>query len=49
MNKHLQRALFLTLLWLGNIAFAQAQGIVSGKVLNEKDKKPIDYASIAIK
>lgn len=49
MNKHLQRALFITLLWLGNIAFAQAQGTVSGKVLNEKDKKPIDYASVAIK
>ncbi len=49
MNKHLQRALFIALLLLGNITFAQAQGVVSGKVLNEKDKKPIDYASIAIK
>ncbi|GAB1463565.1 outer membrane beta-barrel protein [Pedobacter sp.] len=49
MNKHLQRLLFATTLLLVNIAFAQAQGTVSGKVLNQKDKKPIDYASIAIK
>ncbi|WP_293299244.1 outer membrane beta-barrel family protein [Pedobacter sp. UBA4863] len=49
MNKHLQRLLFVTTLLLVNIAFAQAQGTVSGKVLNQKDKKPIDYASIAIK
>ncbi|WP_113664037.1 outer membrane beta-barrel family protein [Pedobacter nanyangensis] len=49
MNKHLQSVLWMALLWLGNIAFAQAQGTVSGKVLNQNDKKPIDYASVAIK
>jgi hypothetical protein len=49
MNKHLQKLLFVGLLWLANFAFAQAQGTVSGKVLNQKDKQPVDYASIAIK
>jgi len=49
MNKHLQKLLFMAMLWLANVAFAQAQGTVSGKVLNQKDKQPIDYASIAIK
>ncbi|MFN0293766.1 outer membrane beta-barrel protein [Pedobacter helvus] len=49
MNKHLQRFLLLAMLCLVNMAFAQAQGTVSGKVLNQKDKQPIDYASIAIK
>lgn len=49
MNKHLQKLLFFIALWVANIAFAQAQGTVSGKVLNEKDKTPVDYASIAVK
>ncbi|MDQ8004268.1 MAG: outer membrane beta-barrel family protein [Pedobacter sp.] len=49
MNKHLQRLLFVAMLCLANLAFAQAQGTVSGKVLNQKDKQPIDYASVAIK
>ena len=49
MNKHLQRLLFLAVLWLAHVAFAQAQGTVSGKVLSQKDKQPVDYASIAIK
>jgi len=49
MNKHLQRLLILAMLCMVNIAFVQAQGTASGKVLGQKDKKPIDYASIAIK
>ena len=49
MNKHLQRFLLLAMLCIANIAFAQAQGTVSGKVLNQKDKQAIDYASVAIK
>lgn len=49
MNKHLQRFLLLAVFCIANIAFAQAQGTVSGKVLNQKDKQPIDYASVAIK
>ena len=49
MNKHLQRLLILAMLCVVNIAFVQAQGTASGKVLGQKDKKPIDYASIAIK
>lgn len=49
MNKHLQKLLFVGLLWLANFAYAQAQGTVSGKVLLQKDKQPVDYASVAIK
>ncbi|MFN0255804.1 outer membrane beta-barrel protein [Pedobacter ureilyticus] len=49
MNKHLQRFLLLAVFCIANIAFAQSQGTVSGKVLNQKDKQPIDYASVAIK
>ncbi len=49
MNKHLQRILLLAMFCVANIAFVQAQGTVSGKVLNQKDKQPIDYASVAIK
>ena len=49
MNKHLQRFLLLAMFCIANIAFAQAQGTVSGKALNQKDKQPIDYASVAIK
>jgi hypothetical protein len=49
MNKHLQRLLFVAVIWLANVALAQAQGTVSGKVLNQNDRSPIDYASVAIK
>jgi len=49
MNKHLQRFLLLAVFCIANIAFVQAQGTASGKVVNQKDKQPIDYASIAIK
>ncbi|SOD20390.1 outer membrane beta-barrel family protein [Pedobacter xixiisoli] len=49
MNKHLQRILLLAMFCIANVAFVQAQGTVSGKVLSQKDKQPIDYASIAIK
>ncbi len=49
MNKHLQILLLVAVLWLGNTAFLHAQGIVSGKILNQKDKQPIDYASVAVK
>lgn len=49
MNKHLQKLLVIAMLCLANLAFAQAQGTVSGKVVNQKDKQPIDYASVAIK
>lgn len=49
MNKLLQKLFFIAVLCFANVAFAQAQGTVSGKILNQKDKTPIDYASIAIK
>ncbi len=49
MNKLLQKISFIAMLWLANVALVNAQGKVSGKVLNEKDKTPIDYASVAIR
>ncbi len=49
MNKPLQKLVIIATLLLANLAFVNAQGIVSGKVLNEKDKTPIDYASVAVK
>lgn len=49
MKKLLQRLLFIAAVWMAGVTWVQAQGTVSGKVLNQKDKTPIDYASIAIK
>lgn len=49
MKKLLQRLLFIAAVWMVGVTWVQAQGTVSGKVLNQKDKTPIDYASIAIK
>ncbi len=49
MNKHLQKILTITLLMFASVVLAQAQGTVGGKIINEKDKTPVDYASIAIK
>lgn len=50
--KHLMRKIFTILLIISAIC-AQAQkqqnSTVTGKVINSKDKKPIDYASVAIK
>jgi len=39
----------LILILLCSIVYAQKTGSVSGRVIQSKDKKPIDYASIAIK
>ncbi|RDC57103.1 TonB-dependent receptor [Pedobacter chinensis] len=39
----------LLLMLLSFIAYAQTPGSVSGRVVQSKDKNPIDYASIAIK
>lgn len=49
MKKNVQRAIFIVLLFCGYIAQAQNTGSISGKVINAKDKKPVDFASIAIK
>lgn len=39
----------MVLLFCGYIAQAQNTGSISGKVINAKDKKPVDFATIAIK
>ncbi len=49
MKKNVQRAIFIVLLFCGYIAQAQNTGAISGKVINAKDKKPVDFATIAIK
>ncbi|WP_199117670.1 outer membrane beta-barrel family protein [Pedobacter sp. ASV28] len=49
MNKLVQKLLFFTILFAASISLAQAQGTVTGKVLNGQDRSAIDYASIAIK
>ena len=49
MKNLVQKTIFIALLFVTSFAFAQTKGTVSGKVLNGKDKTPIDYASIAIK
>jgi uncharacterized membrane protein YgcG len=49
MKRNVQRAIFVVLLFCGYIAQAQNTGSISGKVINAKDKKPVDFATIAIK
>jgi hypothetical protein len=49
MKRYVQRAIFVALLFCGYIAQAQNTGSISGKVINAKDKKPVDFATIAIK
>ncbi|WP_316798756.1 outer membrane beta-barrel protein [Pedobacter frigidisoli] len=49
MKKNVQRAVLLVLMFCGYFAHAQNTGSVSGKVINAKDKKPVDFATIAIK
>ncbi|RYF24245.1 MAG: carboxypeptidase regulatory-like domain-containing protein, partial [Flavobacteriales bacterium] len=39
----------LTLIVWSCLAYAQNSGSVAGRVLQSKDRKPIDYASIAVK
>lgn len=49
MNNFLQKTIFIALLFIGSVASAQTAGTVTGKVINSKDKSPVDYASVAIK
>lgn len=43
------RLLFPSLLFIGIAAQAQNTGSVSGRVINSKDKQPIDYATVVVK
>ncbi|QNR83870.1 outer membrane beta-barrel protein [Pedobacter riviphilus] len=49
MKRNVQSAIFIVLLFCGYIAQAQNTGSISGKVINAKDKKPVDFATIAVK
>ncbi|WP_412466425.1 outer membrane beta-barrel protein [Pedobacter sp. KLB.chiD] len=49
MKRNVQRAIFLALLFCTYIVQAQNTGSISGKVINAKDKKPVDFATIAVK
>jgi hypothetical protein len=49
MNNFLQKTIFLILLFASSYASAQTSGSATGKIINSKDKTPIDYASVAVK
>ncbi|UKT63208.1 outer membrane beta-barrel family protein [Pedobacter mucosus] len=49
MKRIVQRAIFIALIFCGYLAQAQNSGSVSGRIINNKDKKPVDFATIAIK
>ena len=49
MNKLIQKSIFFLLLLVSAFASAQSNGSVSGKVLNGKDKSPIEYATVQVK
>ena len=49
MKIYVRGAIFLVLIFCGYFAQAQNTGSVNGRVINAKDKKPVDYATIAIK
>lgn len=49
MNRIAQGVIFIALFFCGYLAQAQNSGTVNGRILNNKDKKPVDFATIAIK
>ncbi|RZK60042.1 MAG: hypothetical protein EOO91_02940 [Pedobacter sp.] len=49
MKNFLQRTIIVALLFISYTAAAQNNGSATGKVLNGKDKSPVDYASVAVK
>ncbi|RZL50596.1 MAG: TonB-dependent receptor, partial [Pedobacter sp.] len=49
MKTFLQKTILIALLFMGYYANAQTGGSATGKVLNGKDKTPVDYASVAVK
>ncbi|TDG37760.1 hypothetical protein EZJ43_01305 [Pedobacter changchengzhani] len=49
MNLITKGALLAILLFGGYTVQAQNAGIVNGKVINDKDKQPVDFATVAIK
>ncbi|TKC03542.1 outer membrane beta-barrel family protein [Pedobacter cryotolerans] len=49
MKTILQKTIIFALLFISYYANAQTGGSATGKVLNGKDKTPVDYASVAVK
>jgi hypothetical protein len=49
MKNFIQRTIIIALLFISYTAAAQNTGSATGKVLNGKDKSPVDYASVAVK
>lgn len=49
MKRNVQRAIFIVLIFCSYIANAQNTGSITGKVINAKDKKPVDFATVAVK
>ncbi|WP_231458893.1 MULTISPECIES: outer membrane beta-barrel protein [unclassified Pedobacter] len=49
MKIYVQRAIFFVLIFCGYLAQAQNGGAINGRIINAKDKKPVDYATIAVK
>lgn len=49
MKTFLQKTIIFALLFISYYAQAQTGGSASGKVLNGKDRTPVDYASVAVK
>ncbi len=49
MKNFIQRTILIALLFIGYNAAAQNTGSATGKILNGKDKSPVDYASVAVK
>ena len=49
MNKFFRTTLLLSFVFITYFANAQTNGTVTGKIINAKDKSPVDYASVAVK
>lgn len=49
MNKYFQSVLIILFIFCGFSALAQNTGAITGKVISAKDKKPVDFASIAVR
>ncbi|TKC13114.1 TonB-dependent receptor [Pedobacter polaris] len=49
MKTFLQKTILIALLFISYYSNAQTGGSATGKVLNSKDKSPVDYASVAVK
>ncbi len=49
MKRNVQRAIFIVLIFCSYIAQAQNSGSINGKVINAKDKQPVDFATIAVR